>query len=658
MGEKTPIESVRGRAFVIGIIFVVIVCAIVSYSELVASRGGSVDSVLLGASQMPPAAIGMLLALVISNLLAKKIAPRLRLRQAELAAVYIMTACGAVISSFGLTSQLLPALAGGNYFANSQNNWRQNIFQYLPKWMVPFDPAGPDMQEVTRTYYEGLSYGQKIPWGNWLVPLIAWTIFVFLLFFLMACMATLLRKQWVDNEKLAFPLVQLPVEMTSEGSFLEGKGKTLMWIGALIPFLVHGMNGLHNIAPNLPQIPTAIVLNQYVVTKPWTDMIYTPITITFSVLGFAYLLPLDVCFSMWFFPLFFRGQDLIGSFLGYQFDGMALYPTRFYTGYQTAGAAVAVCLSIVWFARPHLKLIWQRIQTKQNSDIDANEIMSYRTAVWGGAISFMLLVAWCNAAGMDLLISLFIMFTFVFIIVILMSRCVAEIGLLMAQGSFRPIDLWAVGASRSSLGITNLAPLAILSASFIRDPRTLMPLFMDGMKLSDGAKLHRSKLGIGIAIAVPIAVITAYVLNLMVSYKYGAISLNTWFYQSLPQIHLIEVNQIMQSRLGFDYRAPVWFGVGLIFTSFLYFMRSRFWWWPFHPLGYAAGTWWPLTIWWSVFFVGWLIKSRVIRYGGIKLFLLLRPFFLGLIFGEFFTAFMWAMLKALFGWSPPSIPLT
>jgi hypothetical protein len=134
--------------------------------------------------------------------------------------------------------------------------------------------------------------------------------------------------------------------------------------------------------------------------------------------------------------------------------------------------------------------------------------------------------------------------------------------------------------------------------------------------------------------------------------------LNTWFYQALPQIHLLEANQILQGRLGFDYRGAVWFGVGLIFTTFLYFMRARFWWWPFHPLGYAAGTWWPLTIWWSVFLVGWIIKSRIIRYGGIKLFLLLRPFFLGLIFGEFFTAFLWAMLKAFLGWSPPSIPLT
>ncbi len=656
---KEPSKSnVRGRTFIFGAIFIVIICAIVSYSELVASRGGSVDSVLLGASQMPPAAIGMLLAIIAGNYIIRKFAPRMKLRPPELAAIYVMMMIGAVVPSFGLTAQLLPALVGGNYYANPQNNWRQLLFQYIPKWMVPFDPAGPDKQEVSRMYYEGLKYGESIPWDKWITPLIAWTIFAMLLFWLMACIATILRKQWVENEKLAFPLAQLPVEMMSKGSFFEGKGRKLMWIGALIPFLFHGMNGLHNIVPNLPQIQTAIILNHYVVTKPWTDMLYTPITITFSVLGFAYLLPLDVAFSMWFFPLFFRGQDLIGSFLGYQFEGMPLYPTRLYSGYQSIGAAFAVCISIIWFARPHLKIVWRRIKGLEPASIDSNEIMSYRAAFIGILISFTLLVTWCFMAGMSLLVSFLVMFVFVFIIVVLMSRCVAEIGLLMAQGAFRPIDVWAIGSSRSSMGVSNLAPLAIISAALIRDPRTLMPIFLDGMKISDGTELHRKKLGVSMLIAIPIAVISAYIMHLLISYKYGAITLNTWFYQSIPQLHLQEAQQIIQNRQGFDYRGPVWFGVGLIFTSFLYFMRSRFWWWPFHPLGYAAGTWWPLTIWWSVFFVGWLLKSRIIKYGGIKLFNMLRPFFLGLIFGEFFTAFMWAMLKAIFGWTPPSIPLT
>jgi len=33
--------------------------------------------------------------------------------------------------------------------------------------------------------------------------------------------------------------------------------------------------------------------------------------------------------------------------------------------------------------------------------------------------------------------------------------------------------------------------------------------------------------------------------------------------------------------------APVFFGVGVLFTIFLSYMRTMFYWWPFYPLGYA-----------------------------------------------------------------------
>ncbi|MGB9588833.1 MAG: DUF6784 domain-containing protein, partial [Armatimonadota bacterium] len=47
-----------------------------------------------------------------------------------------------------------------------------------------------------------------------------------------------------------------------------------------------------------------------------------------------------------------------------------------------------------------------------------------------------------------------------------------------------------------------------------------------------------------------------------------------------------------------------------------------------------------------------------LRYGGIKAFRMFRPFFLGLIFGEFAAAIFWATLNAVFGIPVPSIPLT
>ncbi|MDO8684495.1 MAG: hypothetical protein Q7N50_13555 [Armatimonadota bacterium] len=647
----------RARAYIIGLALVIVVCLIVGYSELVASRGGSMDAILLGASHMPPAAIGILMALILINVILKRIGPAWKLQPAELAVIYVMTVCGALLSSFGLAAQLLPNLAGVNYYADPLNGW-QDLLRNLPKWMVPFDPKGPEKQFVTKAYYEGLHGGEPIPWGDWVVPLAAWTILALLFFFLMACLATLLRRQWVDNEKLPFPLVQLPLEMVEGGTHRSSMDKKFLVLGAMIPILFHGMNGMHNIWPNMPEFRSWFLLNDYFVGKPWTDIGIIPVAITFSVIGFTYLLPLDVSFSMWFFLLFFRFQDLIGSNLGYQFDNMPLYPSHYYVGYQAVGAAVAVCVSMMWFARPHIKLAWERIWTNQHKGLDANEMMSYRTAFIGSVICFTFIIVWLGLAGMNVLVAAFMMLCFIFLVVVVMSRCVAEVGLLMLQGVFRPTDVWAVVATKASLGVANLVPLALLNGVFMRDPRTLMPVFMNGLKLSDGVKMPRRKLAVAIALAIPVAIIAAYTIHLWFVYRRGGIIMNSWFFHSNPTLYIGEAKSILAGPKDMDFRAPAFFTVGMLFTFFLYFMRTRFWWWPFHPLGYAIGATWPVMVYWVAFFTGWMFKSLIIRYGGIKGFRTFRPIFLGMILGEFASALLWATLSAIFGITLPAIPLT
>jgi hypothetical protein len=50
-------------------------------------------------------------------------------------------------------------------------------------------------------------------------------------------------------------------------------------------------------------------------------------------------------------------------------------------------------------------------------------------------------------------------------------------------------------------------------------------------------------------------------------------------------------------------------------------------------------------------FLAWLIKSVVIKYGGPQLYLRSRPFFLGLILGQFVTAGIWYGIDYLVGGS-------
>ena len=84
---------------------------------------------------------------------------------------------------------------------------------------------------------------------------------------------------------------------------------------------------------------------------------------------------------------------------------------------------------------------------------------------------------------------------------------------------------------------------------------------------------------------------------------------------------------------------------GGIISAFLILMRRSLVWWPLHPLGYimSQGYFESSRIFFS-FFLGWLIKVAILRFGGGGWFKRLRPFFLGLILGEFGTGGLWVVV--------------
>jgi hypothetical protein len=90
-------------------------------------------------------------------------------------------------------------------------------------------------------------------------------------------------------------------------------------------------------------------------------------------------------------------------------------------------------------------------------------------------------------------------------------------------------------------------------------------------------------------------------------------------------------------------------GGAFIFTFFLYAMRSHFFWWPFHPMGYVlAPMWFTHHLWMSVF-VAWTIKALILRYGGLRAYAKALPLFLGLILGDCVIGSIWALLNLLLG---------
>ena len=90
--------------------------------------------------------------------------------------------------------------------------------------------------------------------------------------------------------------------------------------------------------------------------------------------------------------------------------------------------------------------------------------------------------------------------------------------------------------------------------------------------------------------------------------------------------------------------------------AFLLWMRHRFLWWPFHPIGYALGvTWGPFHLWFSTL-LGWTLKLAMLKFGGFGLYRRARPIFIGLVLGEYVMAGLWAFIGLKTGVSYWGLP--
>lgn len=636
---------------VLGLVLVAVTCFVVCYAELLTGR------IQIGFLQMPPAVIGIFFFLVIANRSMKSLGRRLALSAREMLMVYCMMLVAAMVASRGVLEKLIPLLVTPDYFANPSNEWQTIFFPHIKKWMVAFDPNGGVEQYSAKRFFEGVRVGEAIPWKEWIVPLSAWGLLVVLVIFAFLCLATILRRQWVDDEKLSFPLTQLPVGMVQEQQEKSILSNKLLWGGVALPAAVFAINGLHMSFPSIPEISLWLDVNPMLNNPPWNHMYWTRLYLSFAAVGFFFLLPSDILFAVWFFAVFARLQSVVAGAYGLESPGMPMYGSPLFIAYQTIGANIVLAGYLFYVARNQLKRVARTAFGLEQAD-DQNELMPYKTAFWGLLFSFALIVKWSMLAGMSPLIAILEFGVFIFIIALVMARSTAEAGMLMTETTFRPTDLYAMFAPLRNLGPGNLTTLAFFDSAFMRDQRGLLLTgFLDGLKISDGADIRRRTFLPIFLIGIVAALALAGYLHLALPYQRGGVTMYSYVYQDSSVRAFKHYESVMRgNELSMDWQGPVFFVVGIVVTGFLAYMRSMFHWWPLHPLGYALSVSWTSSVFWFSCLIAWVIKSTVLRYGGMKLYIRLRPWFLGMVLGEFGMAVIWAIIGALTDAPTPAFP--
>jgi hypothetical protein len=170
---------------------------------------------------------------------------------------------------------------------------------------------------------------------------------------------------------------------------------------------------------------------------------------------------------------------------------------------------------------------------------------------------------------------------------------------------------------------------------------------MEAFKLAGSRKIRLKSLVFPIMAALVISTFSGMWAFIHLCYKEGALSRCIGF--PGPGVGYESFNWAASAiDPGFTAQSGRWLAVllasGLI--ALLTLLRSRFIWFPFHPLGYCVGPW---AIWlWMPFMIAWFCKLIVLRYGGLRLYRAVLPFFFGLVLGDYACGALWSLIEVHF----------
>jgi hypothetical protein len=629
-------RGITARSVLLGLILAGALAVITPYNDYV------IGNTYIAGNHFPIGAVAVLLLLSLTNLAVRRIRGRGIFHLRELAVIYIIIMVTSGIPSSGLLRYLIPVTTMGTYFASPGNQWQKLFWDYVQPWV------GVD-KETANWFWEGLPSGSAMPWGVWVYVLSHWMIFVFALWLMMTSLSALARKQWADRERLSFPLVQFPLEVLRD----DGRGPSvsffsnrLVWIGASAVFLVHILSGLHRNFPALPAIPTFFNLNESLSDRPWDAITPIYIGIFFSAIGFGYLLPLEVAAGFWCSVLFIKAQGFVLRMAGYEGGSAWGGVISQISQAEQMGGLLAIAAVLVWFLRGTLADAFRNAFSRAPKADDGAEPLSYRFAALGLIASLIVQAFWLRAAGMTLpFIPLFLIF-FISICLVL-TRIIAEAGMLMVHLDFKPVDYLLLFGGTNTLGPRNLTTLTFVDVALTFDLREfLMPSMLNGFRMSELSGISTRKLTPVLAVsllfvlivAVPAFLLTFYVPGAVQTGNVGEIMFTRDFFSVLGTRL-----QTPEQPAAPQYIANV---AGVVIVGLLAWLRLNFVWWPIHPLGFVMATSWAsLNLWFSLF-LGWFFKLVTIRYTGLRGYVQFRPLFLGVIMGDVLGAVLWQIV----GW--------
>lgn len=548
----------------------------------------------------------------------------------ELMLCYIVLTATIPIVGFGGLRFLATGMGYLPFVSETMPQWQR----YLPG--VQHLPVLHNMDAI-RQLYTG---GHGVPWRAWIVPIGFWSVYLLLLSTIWICMAGIFRRIWIDQERLTFPIAQMPLEIMNpkENVFR----KPLFWIGLAVPVVLQSLLVLHNWYPAVPAMQLKYYdVKQFLFTSPpWNAIPGVPVSFYPMGIGLAYFVPSDVSLSCWLMAVVMKLVYVVAAVFGVEAagTGAARFP---YSEEQACGSWLALAGIVIWGARHHWRTVLKTVSESERRAV----VQMIAIAIFCAFAC----VGMMASVGIPVLAAAIVLLVYI-AYMLSGARVRAEAG---AIWTFAPVGWTPHRTMTSILGSNGLSDQALVAGGHFNlvhwDIRgQSLPYLMEGMDIAERSGIRWRTVLAMVAIGTVTALAMGWWSTLAKLYDVGASTAKANPYgMTKVRLSFEEAHRVAT-------QAPGWDPPGVAAASFAVALTVLLTWtrragiFGLHPIGYVMCNSLIMNAFILPFFLAWLTKTLVLKLGGHKAYRTSVMFFVGVILGDVVAQGGWALIGWIF----------
>jgi hypothetical protein len=269
-------------------------------------------------------------------------------------------------------------------------------------------------------------------------------------------------------------------------------------------------------------------------------------------------------------------------------------------------------------------------------------------SLWAFVVGVAIYFTWTAMTGMQFAVSFFLLLFFL-VIAVTTARIVAATGLLWLHDYFVPMHGMSVVVGSARVDPRTWTNMGFVDFAVLSNRANIMPQLLDGMKIARQTSIRQWHYFVGVSLGIVTAVVVSFATVLWLAYTYGGTNLEPWHFFNGGDWLFNRTAGFQRYHVYTHWTAVGLMGAGALFMSALLYLHRTFLWWPIYPLGFLIGDTIASNQIWFPVFLGWVIKSVIIRFSGAAAYNRLKHGALGLVLGEFLCVGLWLVIDGMTG---------